>query len=141
MSGYQRPGGLTVLAVLNFVFGGITGLGVLGSAVLLVGGKPDELPPGFREWPDPAMIIALAVGNLIVAVLMILSGIGYLSLRRTQGFVLGTLYALVAIVVEVIGLSTFQQLTMSSFMSLLYPLLTLFMLQVVFRRDFARVPA
>src|SRR5687767_7139367 len=85
----RRPGGLTALAVLNFVFGG---MGVLSSL--------SYLSPAIREkmigLPENLWPVLVALG-LVESGLMIASGVGYLGLKRVLGRRVGTIYALISL--------------------------------------------
>ena len=84
----KRPGGLTALAVLNFVFGGLGAIGTLlafGAISLIKKGiEAAEAAGGTVKYDGQglaaAYIVVLCSG--IGAVLLIVSGIGYLGQKR-----------------------------------------------------------
>src|ERR1044072_4945853 len=107
MSDQHRPGGLTALAVFNFIFGGLGLIGALGLAALLPmlaqGGAPGlseeqraqlEALTSLGNAPFLLAVASSAIGGL----LLIVAGIGYLQQKRVLGKVLGNVYALFAIV-------------------------------------------
>ena len=136
----KRPGGLTALAVLNFVFGGLGALGVLGSLALLAlakeainlaeshGGKYDG--PGVGMWY--VYILLGAVG----AFLLIASGVGYIKQKRFLGRTLGTAYGVLSIANVVLGVAMLKTgFGVFSIIGLVYPLLTLVLVNTTFKDD------
>jgi len=138
----MRPGGLTALAIFNFIFGGLSGLiNLLGLATIST--MREQMEESARQSGDklPAMwILYFLMGMaLIRAAVLITSGIGYLQLKRFLGYILGNIYAvlaLIAIGIE-IGMAP-QNFTVVSLFEFVYPLITLFLLNVIFRKDFVR---
>ena len=148
----KRPGGLTALAVLNFVFGGKDCLNLLGLVVAWAVKHdkitlPDE--EGMAEFKKavaqlPDNIIYAMMGFAAVsAFVLIASGVGYLKQNRVWGRVLGSVGAIVgiggtlavaAMTVDAPG-GGFALLTIAM---LIYPVLTLILLNTTFREDFAR---
>ena len=150
MSEGKRPGGLTALAVLNFIFGGFAMLGVLAMAALLgvaaaVEGQDTEEARKVAEAMEeagPLFGVALVL-SLVSGVLLIASGVGYLKQKRFLGRTLGSVYA---------GLSIFASLVTSAMLStelgggfsistivgLIYPVLTLVLLNGTFKHDLVR---
>src|SRR5687768_12607738 len=85
MPGGKRPGGLTALAVLNFVFGGLGALGMLLSigALMLAAKAADTLSDGQAQLssaPGMGMIYLWIALGVVQVILMIASGVGYLKL-------------------------------------------------------------
>lgn len=82
MSDGKRPGGLTALAVLNFVFGGLGALGLLALFALL--GAADTHSGGqvsaeIAKQPGAGMVWVNILLALASVTLMIVSGVGYLA--------------------------------------------------------------
>jgi hypothetical protein len=135
-----RPGGLTALAVVNFVFCGLALLGALMLMVFLNMTPPSaeedaasqEQITLLRENHDAVLVsVALSVGE---AVLLLVSGLGYLGQKRVSGRILGSVYALVGL----LGVSwqlTYMPFGLEHMTSFLYPLITLVLLNTTFRRD------
>jgi hypothetical protein len=132
----KRPGGLTALAVINFVFGGIAGLlRLLGlAAVSLLRDK--MRPEDAAKLPSNTILYLLSFIGIISAGLLIAAGVGYLKQKRVLGRILGNAYAACSI------LSTVADLTMvaDSFsiwtiIGLIYPLLTLVLVNTTFKDD------
>ena len=155
MTAGQRPGGLTALAVLNFVFGGFGVLGVLGLAAIIAlvdvgaqaaaeGGNVEmqDLVTAYREAGMGFLYINLLL-RLLGIILMIASGVGYLQQKKFLGRTLGSAYALLSILQAVImGLLLPGEagggLSLMSAVSLIYPILTLILLNTTFKEDFVR---
>lgn len=154
MDSGKRPGGLTALAVINFIFGGFGVLGALGSIALipLLGRIPeqatanmrDEQLEQFRALQDigPTLFVTLGALALVSAVLLIASGFGYLKLKKTLGRTLGNTYGVLGILSALgrtlwlpaaLGGSGFN---IATIIGLIYPALTLILLNTAFKEDF-----
>ena len=136
----MRPGGLTALAVFNFVFGGLSairqllGLALLGS---FYDKMVEQAQRSGQHVPSKGLLYALAVFALVRAGVLITSAIGYLGRKRFLGWVLGNLYVVLAlggIAVEITLAPT--SFTAFNLVEFAYPLITLFLLNAVFRKDF-----
>jgi hypothetical protein len=133
----HRPGGLTALAVLNFIFGGLGGLGLL----LLFGlmSAADSATQGeiTRNIPNKSLIyVALLLGAINV-VLLITSGVGYLGQKRFLGKTLGTIYGLLALLGTGLDLALISKtFSIGTIIGLIYPVLTLALLNTTFADDF-----
>jgi len=118
----QRPGLVTAVAVMNFIFGGLGLLGALCGGLAIAGfaalmsnapaGKPGEPDPKdlvkvFTDIPGyvPFLIASLVMG-LIMAIVLLTSGFGLLKLRNWAR-VLCFVYAGYTIL-SVIGGSVYQ---------------------------------
>jgi hypothetical protein len=149
MSEGKRPGGLTVMAVLNFVFAGLGVIGLLG--MIAVFAMLDKIPDNnmqeaqkaqiqaYREM-GPAMRITSLALVAVSPILLLLSGIGYLKQKKGLGRYGGTLYALVAIAESVIfGLLIKSGpeggFSIGTLIGLIYPVLTLILVNTTFRDD------
>jgi hypothetical protein len=131
-----RPGGLTALAVLNFVFGGIAGLfRLLGIAA--VGLLRDKMSPeDAAKLPANSVIYALSAVGVISAGLLIASGVGYLKQGRVLGRVLGNAYAACSILLSAAELSLGSgEFGIGTLVGLIYPVLTLFLINTTFKDD------
>jgi hypothetical protein len=132
----QRPTGLTVLAVLNFVFGGLGLLGLL-ALVALLGAFREAIQQATKEQlPSSGILYFLILLSLIQVGLLIASGVGYLGQKRFLGKGLGNAYAILALVGAVISIATVGKFDFSTIIGLIYPVLTLVLLNVVFKDDF-----
>ncbi|HEY5933642.1 MAG TPA: hypothetical protein VIU61_03380 [Kofleriaceae bacterium] len=148
----KRPGGLTALAVLNFVF---TGLGLISLLALVAVLKfADQAMAGASE-KDRATIAAfsemgmgtwaLLVGSsLLTCALLLIAGIGYLKMKR-WGWIAGNLYALLSIVAAL--LSAFLMppalgggINLMTIVGLIYPVLTGILLNTTFKNEFIETP-
>ncbi len=146
----KRPGGLTALAVFNFIFAGFGIIGFIGFAAML--GFMDMIPTdemapeqkaqfeAFQEMGTLFFVAILAL-MLVSIVLEIISGIGYLKQKRVMGWVVGNVYAIFSVVSGVVsGLLMKPELgggfNLSAILGLVYPVLTLILLNMTFKEDF-----
>jgi len=147
MSEQQRPGGLTALAVINFVFAGVETLSLLGLVSMRAGLlSTDELTEAQRA-PIEAiqnmglpMFIAIFAGTLVIAALLLLSGIGYLKQKRFMGRLLGNGYAVLSIVSGIYFGAVLSPELGGGFnfiriLELVYPALTLIFINTTFKDD------
>lgn len=136
MSDGKRPGGLTALAVLNFVFGGLGALGMLALFALLDVAHKSTSGESTQEIvrSSNGLIWASIMLSLLTTVLMIASGVGYLGQKRVLGRMVGNAYALVSIASSAIGLSI-SGFGMMTLVGLIYPVLTLILLNTTFKDD------
>jgi hypothetical protein len=134
----RRPGGLTVLAVCNFVIAGLALVGVLALAAVLA--VPEARTQLEQEMGAPVSGLwlgtMLATGALI-GTLLIVSGIGYLGRRRVTGRIVGSVYALVDLASTGYDL-TVREFDLTTVIGLVYPVLTLFLVNGTFRDDLVR---
>jgi hypothetical protein len=138
----MRPGGLTALAIFNFVFGG---LGVLGGVLNLALGEVnlENMEKAARLFgdspPSAGMYYTVQTVDTVRAGLLVMAGIGYLGLRKTLGRTVGNAYAVIALVGIFLEASMLPHMfSIMSLSSFVYPLITLFLLNVIFRKDFVR---
>jgi len=145
-----RPGGLTALAVINIVFCGSGLLGVLGMAALfaLMGKMADEVPEKSRQQFEalqkmggPRLVFMFGL-SLVTSVLLLLSGIGYLKQKRVLGRLVGNSYAVIAVVSSLVRVFLFAPelgggFTIGTIIGLVYPVLTLVLLNTTFKDDLA----
>lgn len=135
----KRPGGLTALAVLNFVFGGLGALAVLALFALIGVAKSAgaNISEGVSATGASAgvMWISLLLG-LLAVILLITSGVGYIKQKRFLGRTLGNAYAVVSITNTVIGIVALKSgFGIGTIIGLIYPLVTLFLLNTTFKDD------
>ena len=149
----KRPGGLTALAVLNFVFGGLGAIGILGMVALMAfinskAGGPEtdhakeQLAKAWEQVGIGVFYLSLAIGA-VSAILLIVSGIGYLKQRKFLGRTLGTAYAFVSIASSVVmGVLVTPEagggFSIGTLVGLVYPVLTLVLLNTTFKEDLTR---
>ena len=140
MSGGNRPGGLTALAVLNFVAAGFDALNALSSLGLMLFRdelmKQKGMADALAQMPPDNVIWTSAIGDVILVPLLIVSGIGYLRLRRVTGRKVGSMYALASLCLTV---AVFLQLQggmqFGALINAVYPIVTLILLNTTFRDD------
>ncbi len=154
MSEGKRPGGLTALAVLNFVFGGFGVIGILALcavyALLTAAAKTVVTAAagtaGAQDVANAANAInqqsgALTLISLILLVvsvtLLIVSGVGYLGQKKFIGQRLGSIYGVVSIAQTVLSILFLKSgFGIGTIIGLTYPILTLVLLNNTFKDDF-----
>jgi hypothetical protein len=99
-----------------------------------------EMQRKMRDIPAHMYVLAGAI-EIPIAILLLLSGIGYLKLRRTMGQTLGTIYAILAIAWAALQIAYMNKLLDQDFklfnlIGFIYPVVTLFALRVIFKDDF-----
>src|SRR5262245_19128158 len=120
-----RPGGLTALAVINFIF---AGFGLLGAAGIASAMNNAEIRAAFDESvghpvSDQWLALILAL-NVLVAALLLVSGIGYLGRKRVMGRVLGSVYGILGLASSAYEVSQ-RGMRIETMVGIVYPLLTL----------------
>jgi len=153
MASDKRPGGLTALAVINFILGGLSLLGALALAAFLplmqmaMEQAGDQMPPeqlaqieAMNDIGGPLFIL-LGVISLVTAVLLIASGVGYLKLKKFLGRTLGNAYAVLGIVSSIASALLMPVelgggFNIMAIVGLIYPVLTLILLNTTFKEDF-----
>ncbi|MDF1702456.1 MAG: hypothetical protein P1V36_15000 [Planctomycetota bacterium] len=162
MSEGKRPGGLTALAVINFVYGGFSVLGIFGLIFLLnapsiLGGLRDKLVEDGAEQAqiekmdsDIAKMeqsvedvgghtgIYIGIGaSILFAVILITSGVGYLKQRRGMGRKVGNIYGVLGVIYN-LGFALMTTFQFGVLIGLLYPVLTLVLINTTFKDDLVR---
>ncbi|HDY65357.1 MAG TPA: hypothetical protein ENH84_03875 [Phycisphaerae bacterium] len=144
----KRPGGLTALAVLNFIFSGWGLLGIIGMIVMLAlfGMLAENMDEQSRtQWEamqttGRPMLICLLVASAISSILLLISGIGYIKQKKFLGRTLGNAYAILAIIIGVVSAVMMKReigggFTIGAIIGLIYPVLTLILLNTTFKED------
>jgi hypothetical protein len=151
----KRPGGLTALAVLNFVFGGFSVLGVLGLAAMaaLIGVADEaatssgdaDAQAAIQAWKElgAPFFYAVLLLSAASAFLLIASGVGYLQQKRFLGRSLGNVYGVVSIaggllMALIVAEKAGGGFNIGTLVGLVYPVLTLVLLNTTFKEDFIR---
>ena len=149
MNHEKRPGGLTALAVINFIFSGFGFLSLLGFlAFFALRGK---IPTDNMQEVQKAQIEALqnigllilvfvCVLNILSSILLLLSGIGYLKQKKFLGRIIGSVYAVISIISSVVSGILFAPelgggFNIMTMVNLIYPVLTLILLNTTFKED------
>jgi hypothetical protein len=145
----KRPGGLTALAVINFVFSGwgIIGMLMMAAFFAFVGMIPtDEMEEAqrvqieaFQNMGLPLFIFIFAL-TILSSVLLLLSGIGYLKQKKLLGRMVGNAYAVISIASSVVSGILFAPELGGGFnigviIGLIYPIITLILLNTTFKDD------
>ncbi len=154
MSEGKRPGGLTALAVLNFVFGGFGVIGVLAIwalyAVVTSAAKVvTTAAAGTADAQNVAnaanavvqqgstMLLISLILMVVTVTLLIVSGVGYLGQKKFLGQRLGSIYGMVSIAQTVLGIVFLKSgFGIGTIIGITYPALTLFLLSTTFKDDF-----
>lgn len=145
----KRPGGLTALAVINFVFAGFSVLSLLGLAAFFafIGKVPtDQMDAAQREQIEAfqsmgtGVFVLIFAMNLLTGLLLLLSGIGYLKQKRVLGWMVGNVYAVISIGGGVVSGVMFATelgggFNIGTIIGLVYPILTLVLLNTTFKGD------
>ena len=153
MSSEKRPGGLTALAVVNFILGG---LGLLGGiftafAMTMLTRLPPEATASMTEEQlaqidamlefGTGVFLALALLSIISASLLIVAGVGYIKQRKFLGRTIGNAYGIFGIVSTLaqvfvmpaeLGGGSFG---LGTIIGLIYPVLTLALVNTAFKDD------
>lgn len=156
MSEGKRPGGLTALAVINFVFGGFGALGSLGMLAIMAfinvaaqsadnEGANEAQREMAKAWEEIGMgffYLILLLGA-VSAMLLIASGVGYLQQKKFLGRTLGNAYAVISIASSLLmGVMITSDagggFNIGTIIGLVYPVLTLILLNGTFKEDFVR---
>jgi ABC-type transport system involved in multi-copper enzyme maturation permease subunit len=136
-----RPSGLTVLAILNFIFGGIQALGVLFSVASL---GCTVTVAGVEQHPNMTVHLLTMLLNVGIAAALITAGVGCIKVHRFAGRLMVNVYFLLVIVRQIIRFAAPEagSFTMFTIIGLLYPLLLFLFVNVVFRDLWVeRIPA
>jgi len=136
----MRPGGLTALAVFNFIFGGLSGLinlvGLAAVGMVVRQAEQDAKITG-QDVPSEAFLYATMLFALVRAALLITAGVGYLGRKKFLGRMLANAYAILALIAIAIEIAFAKQtFTILNLVDFVYPLITLFLANVIFRKDF-----
>jgi len=135
----KRPGGLTALAVLNFVFGGIGAIFALlafgGLALIREAQKQAESMGGKYEGQSLTIAYVVVLMTALAAFLLITSGVGYIKQKKFLGRTLGTVYALVSLTGTVLTFATGGGVGIGGIIFSVYPILTLIMVNTTFKDD------
>jgi hypothetical protein len=135
----KRPGGLTALAVLNFVFGGLGVLALLTAfaAVAMVSKMAEGITAGSSSGVG-VLYASIALG-LVGVLLLIVSGIGYIGQKRFLGRTLGTVYGVVSLINTVLSIAMLHSgFGFGTIIGLVYPVLTLYLLNVTYKDNLVR---
>jgi hypothetical protein len=130
----KRPGGLTALAVLNFVFGGFGALGALALFAMLA--LVEKGASEANVHVSTGLVWALILLLFVRVALMITSGVGYLGQKRFLGRTLGNTYGILALLDTVLGVGMAHTgFGIFAIIGLIYPVLTLILLNTTFKDD------
>ncbi len=129
----KRPGGLTALAVINFVIGGVM---VLIYLLLTIGlGIVDATG---QEVPT-VWAYGVAAAGLVASSLLISSGVGYIKQRKFLGRTLGNAYGVLSVARFITEIALGSDIGIFSLIFMIYPILTLILINTTFKDDFVRL--
>lgn len=129
----RRPGGLTALAVLNFVFAGLGLLGLL-AVLALLSAVDKGLSDNGQHISAGAVYAGLAFG-IVRMLLMLAAGVGYLGMKK-WGRTAGNLYAILGIADTAIAIALLHTgFGIGAIIGLIYPVLTLILINTTFKDD------
>jgi hypothetical protein len=145
----DRPGGLTALAVINFIFSAFSLLGIFGPFItrMLISRMPMDQMTDAQVAQLTALqnmsgltLAVITCMSAITFLLLLLSGIGYLKQKKVMGRILGSSYGALRIIYVLMSTMIFSGVFGGSFgvmsvISLIYPVLTLILLNVVYNDD------
>lgn len=130
----KRPGGLTALAVLNFVFAGLGILALLALFALL--GAVETSAAAADVKISTGVVWALILLGFVRMGIMIAAGVGYLGQKRFLGRTLGNTYAILSLLDTGLGLALADTgFGIGTLIGLIYPVLTLILLNTTFKDD------
>ncbi len=123
----KRPTGLTVFAVINFIFVAIMLMSLIAIITSL----------SLREQTNLGISAYTILSPLITAILMLVSGIGFLKLNYRAGFVCGNVLCVLSIANILLFnlLNGFQDFSMH-IPSMVYPSILLIMLNFRYKNSF-----
>jgi hypothetical protein len=148
----RRPGGLTALAAFNFLFAFLALLSSIAITAMLplLARFSQDSDMNAQERADiqtmseagtSLPILFVVAGSIVTGLLLIVSGIGYLKLRKFLGRALGNVYAIVSIIITAatavwIPTALGGGFNIATLLGFLYPVLTLLLLNTTFKDDF-----
>ncbi len=149
MNEEKRPGGLTALAVINFIFSGWGFIGLIGLAAFfaLIGKISTDKMQETQKLQIEALqdmglsvLILIFALSLVSSTLLLLSGIGYLKQKKFLGRTIGNIYAVITIISSVVSGILFAPalgggFNIGTIIGLIYPILTLILLNTTFKED------
>jgi len=130
----QRPGGLTALAVFNFIFGAFAVIGSLALIAVITAANVVE-KEGTVEIGSLGLVYLTTILMVLSAGLLIASGVGYIKQKLFLGRKLGNAYACLSVIGTVIGLINCGGVSIGTIIGLIYPVLTLLLLNGSFKDD------
>ena len=145
----KRPGGLTALAVINFIFSGLGFIQFLSLAAFFafIGKIPtDDMQEAQRTQIEAfqnmgtSVYVMIFVLTIISSALLLISGIGYLKQKKFLGRTIGNLYAAITIISSIVSGILFAPelgggFNFGTMIGLIYPILTLILLNTTFKED------
>ncbi len=139
----KRPGGLTALAVLNFVFGGlglifsIIGIIGVGAMMAMAAGAAKALggSAAMAAMPSAAVLYGQLGIGLLASILEIVAGIGYLG-QKKSGRTMGNAFAILGVVSVIMSIVLVHSgFGFSAILGLVWPGLTLFFINTTYKNN------
>ncbi len=137
-----RPGGLTALAIINFVFGGLGVIGAISNLAML-----GQIAASYRSGPFAGMgtpptegaLLASSLLSIPVMAMEIAAGFGFLRQRRGMGYIVGNIAAGAQILHCLLAMFILRGMGVMMFSALsgaIYPIVLLILLNTIFRKAF-----
>jgi hypothetical protein len=143
----KRPGGLTALAVFNFIFGAFGVLGILAmiamfaifSSIEVDEASTQELKRALEEMGIGMLVVLVGI-SIVSTVLIFAAGVGYLKQKKFLGRTLGNVWAGLNVLSSVLTglmlpIAAGGGFNIGTIVGLIYPVLTLILLNVTFKDD------
>jgi hypothetical protein len=150
MNDNPRPSGLTALAIINFIIAGFGALSALSRfAILSMDPSAITLPPevqgSLQQMLESGrgLLAFTAASGLVLTVLLVLSGIGYLQQKRVMGRMLGNTYGVLSILARICSMIILVRgfgpiAAITTFFGFVYPIVTLSLINTVFKPNLVR---
>jgi hypothetical protein len=135
----RRPGGLTALAVLNFVFGGfatIFALLFLTGTILIKTGEAQARSNGAEIHVSMGILYLELLLMTVSSFTLIASGVGYLKQKRVLGRTIGNIYAVCSLAGTFVELGLAHgSFGLGTLIFMVYPVLTVILVNTTFKDD------
>ncbi len=128
MKGQNKPTGLIVLGVINFVFALFSIVGLLSSL------SPQTIEQAGLNITPYTILSPLLTGALLVA-----SGIGFIKVDYKLGFIGGNIFGVFALANILIGAIVLGTGLLIHIPSMIYPVVLLLLLNLQYRKYFTKI--
>jgi hypothetical protein len=125
----KRPIGLMIMALANALFG------MAGAVVFVLTLIKHDIFEGRELAGEVYLVLAIRMLSLMA---IFFAAVGYVRLSKSQGRLLGNIYAILALAYVILDGVMFEGFTATSLLWFPYPLLTLFFLNTTYANSFTR---
>jgi hypothetical protein len=134
----QRPGGLTVLAVLNFIFAGLGLIAyvIVGGLLAIFSGAAAGIGAGSAIAGSIILVWLLLIVNIAYCIFLVISGLGFLKQSKKKGQKMGFICGVIGIIGTIIGIIMTSSFGGMSILGIAYPLLLIILPQTVLKDGF-----